>query len=314
MTYHSNLNNRLPDLLSVLDENPLNALHRCRRNFQASDRSHNEILYELIAFVVAFGLRLRQSPAECARFLNEEMWADTPQKPKEKNLPRLATRAALGALQSSGARYQQALEYTKVVEHFLEQGIEPETIPHRLRRKPIYKILEELKPPQTEDNLADDAPTGHSSARPKTASAASMTRTGQRQDGCDWGDDDDRPRGAHENAADKATLRDENFAEDDEEGPARGTDNLSARSTGKHNKIAERQGRRNNNKRYPFNKDEELAVKAANFWECFFNEMLPNDEVPVMIRRLPDKDGWAKFEISSLLGPPDVRDTRHHQE
>ena len=138
-----------------------------------------------------------------------------------------------------------------------------------------------------------------------------MSRSVREQDGRDWDNDEDRPRGAHE-ISDDATFRDENYVEDDDASPASDTDNLSARSTGKHNKTAKRHIKKKT-KRYPFNKDKELAVEAAMYWECFFDEMLPNEEVPVMIRRLPDENGWAKFKVSSLLGPPNVCDTRRHR-
>ena len=137
-------NNSLDNLLRILTNEPMAALCRCRDRVQDSEKSHNETLYESVAFTVGFVVHLKGDKGARDAFLTHDHWEGKPHAPDEGNLTRLATMFIAGATKSRGALYNRALEHTKIVDYFLEIDIEPSDIPAALKKKPIYKLLDEI--------------------------------------------------------------------------------------------------------------------------------------------------------------------------
>ncbi len=157
MPTRMNARPNLQSLLNRLKHNAISAIQQCRAQYEKSEKAHHECVYDVIGFVAAFVAHLRGTPSEARKFLADEYWVDKPYEPQEKNLVRLATMYALGAKESKGALYQQAVTYTKVVEHFLKAGTDPIDIPGLLKQETIYKLIERIKPKAEEEQPAVEA-------------------------------------------------------------------------------------------------------------------------------------------------------------
>ncbi|RYF13686.1 MAG: hypothetical protein EOO77_15150 [Oxalobacteraceae bacterium] len=195
-------NYSLATLLKRLEHGAMRALRWCRNGFQASAASHNETLYDTIAFIVAFVLHLQTNEQDRRAFLNDEHWSEKPHTTNEKNLSRLAAMYILGAKKCRGALYNQALTYTKVADWFLEIDIEPSDIPAELKRKPIYKLLDEIDARKAKENGTNKGTTSHAPAiaRESGSSSDSVSSDQGNQDlldgkqlGIDDQDGDDEP-------------------------------------------------------------------------------------------------------------------------
>ena len=151
----------LGSLLEKLKRNPRKALIWCRNRFQASAAGYHETLYDTIAFIVAFVLHLEANERDRRAFLEDDYWSEKPHSPKEKDLSRLATMYIIGAKTSRGALYNQGLIYTKVADHLLDINIEPSEIPAELKRKPIYKILDEINAKNAKEEATDEGTSSH---------------------------------------------------------------------------------------------------------------------------------------------------------
>lgn len=278
----------LVKLLQLLKEFPMYALRSCRDAFQTSAKTHNETVYETIAFIVAFYLELYDSPEKRNEFLADKYWEDKPQPPKEKNLVRLTAMYMVGATQSKGALYVQALEYTKVAKYFIALGVEPEAIPEELKRKPIYRIIDELEASQSQEGEAGKAEGGGSQPK-RTPTDQTATSDQNGDDDADNNDDDDGT-----NKIDSQLNRQESVDLDDDE-----EEEHKERESGT---VPTKRGR------YPFDLNAEAAIRYNEFFPALYElEEQEEDEedsknfVDLRVRRLKDKNGWMQLEIIDIV-------------
>ncbi len=273
----------LRDLIRLMQRAALKALDACRSQFRLSEKSHNETLYDTIAFIVALVRHLRGSKEECEAFIADPHWADKPHRPKEKNLPRLVAMYVLGAKKSEGGLYQQALTYTKVIEYYLKKEVPVEDIPADLQREKLYGLLARIDQAQEDpaasvEHRIGDRPTAEQDklgrATPKRASPSQ--------------DDGRRDNDASEDDSSDTT----DDSDDRDVGSPVGRSTLPADTDKGRNAGAQprRQGR------YPFKRKEELAVKSGTHHQKFFDMKL-DDEVEATIKRTSDRDGWKQFSI-----------------
>lgn len=268
-------NYALSNLLEMLKREPIHALNRCRDRYQASAASHHETVYEIIAFNVEFVLRLRNSERDQQDFLTHEYWVGKPQGPKKKNLSRLATMYVLGAKESRGALYEQALIYTKVVDHFLGIDIKAEDIPAELKRKPIYKLLDQIdsSKSRTGDTVAlgeaDDANLsgsgGGAPAAPKVNGGKDLVVSSNIPTGdlIEEGDDDEAE------------------GEDERSEPAQsGSDQKPKRASRRHR----------------FNPKSDLVIMGDHYFNRVW-DLGESETIWVQIQGMPPIDEWKQFKI-----------------
>lgn len=289
MNPESHVKVELAELLEVLDEQPMRALRRCKRRFEASEKAHRENVNETIAFIVAFVLHLRESEADLEEFLRDEFWEGKPHGPNAKNLSRLATMYILGARESRGALYQQGLEYTNVVKYFLSEKTRPRDVPAVLRQTPIYKILGIAAGRRAEDGAEGSAENGRAIARdtaPDQRIRHLEDETLDRSEtGMDFSDDEEGTN--HDEAGETPTVIKPGRS------VKRRSDGSSSVGQGSSG------GNAGSSRRYPFKMSTEVAVEAAHFLPDFF-KMHPGDAVAVVIRRNENEGKWAKFEVVDL--------------
>jgi len=277
----------LQSLLTLMVRDAMQALEECQSEFQTSEKSHNEVLYDTIAFIVAFVLHLRRSVSDRQNLLTAPHWENKPHPVKEENLTRLTTMLVVGAKESKGNLYQQALDYTKVVEYYLDSEFDIEEIPGDLKQETISGVLRRVRSAQEPAQKGShDSGAGQIRAQAMDARQAAATRVSKPENDVDLFSDD----GAEDEHSDSV---------DDDE-PAVGAGKASRTTASKQiRKGQQSEAKGSKSRRYPFKQSKELAIVAGEYFGQFFG-MDIDDELVVTVRRNDDHDGWHQFEISGV--------------
>lgn len=181
----------LKPLLRQLDQDAMGALRACQTQYATLERTHHERICDMIGFIAAFVAQVRATPSDMRKFLRNEYWDGKPQEPKPKNVVRLATMYVIGAKESKGALYQQALTYAKVVDYFLSIGTTVTDIPAFLRRKKIDHLLDEINPPRDNDEPTAAEEPAERQTRAKGAKPDEAMRGSSREDKAEAPEDDE---------------------------------------------------------------------------------------------------------------------------
>ena len=173
------INTTLEALLRHLETDPMLALERCKVGYTQSTKSHNERLYDFIAFLCAYVEKIRNNDKEREKLWSSDLWTKPLREPTEGNVPRAAARFMLEAGEARGSRYEQARTYGRIVQYFCSSGVAPLEVPAKLKRLGIYKVIDDID--VADDALENMSPTDKTQAEKETTKPA-KTKTARSDD------------------------------------------------------------------------------------------------------------------------------------
>lgn len=127
----------LARLLRSLKINPIAAIQDCEAQYHSALKSHNERLKQVIAVAVGFVTVLLEQPKTRTEFFELEWFGGGIRTPSDEKLPRWVMRYLLDCDEATGALYEQARSYAVIVQHFLDEGTEPNLVYEELSKATV---------------------------------------------------------------------------------------------------------------------------------------------------------------------------------
>lgn len=149
MTKHPHEIDYLASLLKEMDDQPIQAVRRCRIEYQEDEVLHSNCVASTIAFIVALMRRLNGSPGLENDFRKEAIF-DEDSRSTRKLIIGVA-RFILGAKTDDKAKYEKARTYAEIANHFVDRAISPAQVQAVLIETKPYTLIKKIKAQEAEE-------------------------------------------------------------------------------------------------------------------------------------------------------------------
>ncbi|CAO4194027.1 hypothetical protein [Methylorubrum extorquens] len=154
MSKHLHDIGHLASLLKEMEDEPVQAVRRCKKEYQEDALLHSNCVASTIAFIVALIRKLDCSPSLRNDFKKEEIFDEDSRLTRKLSVG--VARYILGAKTDDKAKYERARSYAEIANHFVDQAISPADVAAALMVTKPYTLLKQIKAEEAEETDEDN--------------------------------------------------------------------------------------------------------------------------------------------------------------